>query len=70
MAKKKTGPLWKRVLNKKDLAHLESQNDVALETIKQIIEAMENLTTLTIDDDLEKIEKALEWFKKYGSVEK
>ena len=70
MAKKKTGPLWKRVLNKKDLAHLESQNDVALETIKQISEAMENLTTLTIDDDLEKIEKALEWFKKYGSVEK
>lgn len=52
--------------DKKRIAHLEAVNDMAVECIKQIQNAMYENRAGSSRLTMEKIEKALAWFDKYG----
>ena len=53
---------------KKKIAHLESQNTMALECIKQVNEIINGGVPYNYAEQVSAVKKALKWFKKYGSV--
>lgn len=54
---------------KKKIAVLETQNVIALETVKQIKAAMDDLNPMNQDETFGAITNALAWFDKYYTKE-